>query len=46
MTKKEMSVRELARMGGKARAKTLTAEQRKAIGRKGAKARWSKKKET
>lgn len=32
-----------ASKGGKARAKALTKDQRKAIGRKAAKARWSKR---
>ena len=31
-----------ASRGGKARAKALTAKERKAIGKKGASARWSK----
>lgn len=35
-----------ASRGGKARAKALTAKERTAIGKKGAKARWSKKKRT
>jgi len=33
---------QLARLGGKARAKKLTAEQRREIGRKAARARWKK----
>jgi hypothetical protein len=35
-----------ASKGGKARAKTLTPEQRKAIAQKAAKARWGKPKKT
>jgi hypothetical protein len=35
---------ELARLGGKARAKKLTAEQRREIARKAARARWGKAK--
>ena len=35
---------EFARKGGKARAKKLTAEQRKASARKAARARWAKQK--
>jgi hypothetical protein len=34
---------EFARLGGKARAKKLTAEQRREIARKAARARWAKK---
>ncbi len=34
---------EFSRKGGKARAKALTKEERKAIAQKAAKARWSKK---
>ena len=33
---------EFARRGGKARAKNLTAERRRAIARKAARARWTK----
>jgi len=33
---------ELARLGGKARAKKLTAEQRRDLARKAARARWKK----
>lgn len=35
---------EFARLGGKARAKKLTAEQRREIARKAARARWTKAK--
>ena len=35
----------LGRRGGKARLKTMTAEQRREIARKGAQARWDKEKE-
>jgi hypothetical protein len=35
---------QLARLGGKARAKKLTAEQRREIARKAARARWAKPK--
>jgi hypothetical protein len=34
-----------ASRGGKARAKVLTAKERTAIGKKGAEARWSKRKQ-
>jgi hypothetical protein len=34
----------MGRKGGPARAKALTKEQRKAIAKKGAEARWAKKK--
>jgi hypothetical protein len=37
-----MTVREMARLGGKATAKKLTAEQRKESARKAAQARWAK----
>lgn len=39
---KKFSATEFARIGGKARAKSLTLEQRKASARKAAQARWSK----
>jgi general stress protein YciG len=39
---KELTQKEMASKGGKARAASLTAEQRKEIGRKGAAKRWSK----
>ena len=41
---KKLTFSEFARIGGKARAKKLTAEQRKASARKAAKARWAKQK--
>jgi len=41
-TKKEYA-QAFARKGGKARAKSLTPEQRKEIARKAAAARWAKK---
>jgi len=40
--RKPMTVREMARLGGKATAKKLTAEQRKESARKAAQARWAK----
>lgn len=40
---KEMTVKEMGRKGGKARARNLTKEEIAAIGRKGAMKRWSKK---
>jgi len=47
MTKKSEAAKLLGRLGGlkggKARALTLTPEQRKAIAQKGAQARWGKK---
>jgi hypothetical protein len=42
--KKESYAVEFARKGGNARAKKLTAEQRKASAKKAAKARWAKQK--
>lgn len=42
MGKKPLTISEMAKMGGKARAKSLTAAQRKAIGRKAIAARWAK----
>jgi hypothetical protein len=39
----EKTIREVASMGGKARAEQLTAEQRRAIAKKAAEARWKKK---
>lgn len=39
-----LTVQELARMGGKARAKKLTAQQRKESARKAVQARWAKAK--
>jgi hypothetical protein len=41
---KELTITEFARMGGKARSKTLTAKRRKEIAAKGARARWGKPK--
>ena len=37
-----MTIREMASLGGKARAASLTKAQRKAIGKKAIEARWSK----
>jgi hypothetical protein len=42
--RKESYAAEFARKGGKARAKKLTAEQRKEGARKAARARWAKQK--
>lgn len=42
--KKELSIKEMAKMGGKARAKSLTPKQLSEIGRKGAAKRWGSKK--
>ena len=42
--KKESYAVEFARKGGTARAKKLTAEQRRASAKKAAKARWAKQK--
>ncbi len=39
-----MTVSELASLGGKAAARKLTPEQRKAAARKAAQARWAKRK--
>ena len=41
---KKLTLSEFARIGGKARAKQLTKEQRSESARKAAKARWAKKK--
>ncbi|MGB2889536.1 MAG: hypothetical protein WBC04_17715 [Candidatus Acidiferrales bacterium] len=41
--KKQLSISEMAKMGGKARAKKLTKEQLSKIGRKGAATRWAKR---
>ena len=41
--KPELTVRQFAAMGGKARAKSLTKAERKAIAQAGAKARWADK---
>jgi hypothetical protein len=40
---KKLTLSEFASIGGKARAKKLTADQRKASARKAAQARWAKK---
>jgi hypothetical protein len=40
---KKLTLSEFARIGGKARARKLTPEQRKASARKAAQARWAKK---
>jgi len=42
--KKNRAAASLGRLGGKARAKKLTREQRKQSARKAAQARWAKKK--
>jgi hypothetical protein len=42
--KAPLTVREMAAMGGNARAKTLSKKRRKAIAKAGAEARWGKKK--
>ena len=42
MKEKKFSASEFARIGGKARARKLTPEQRKASARKAAQARWAK----
>ena len=44
MTKKALTITEFARLGGKARAKTLTPEERQKIARKGGEARQAKAK--
>jgi hypothetical protein len=41
---KTLTIQEFASLGGKARAKKLTEEQRKKSARKAAKARWAKEK--
>jgi hypothetical protein len=41
--KKELTIREAGALGGKARAKKLTAKQRSEIARKGGQTRWAKK---
>ena len=41
--KKELTVRELAKMGGKARFKNVSKEERVAFAKKGAAARWGKR---
>lgn len=40
---KELTIKEVGRRGGKARAKNLTKKQMSAIGKKGAAARWGDK---
>jgi hypothetical protein len=45
MAKKNQAAASLGKLGGNARAKKLTPEQRKASARKAAQARWAKKKE-
>jgi hypothetical protein len=42
--KKPLTIQEFARLGGKARAKRLTPEQRQASARKAIQARWAKQK--
>jgi len=42
MEKRELTIKEMAKMGGKARAGKLTKEQLSKIGKKGAKTRWAK----
>jgi hypothetical protein len=44
MPKKPLTLAEFARLGGKARAKTMTAQQRKESARKAVQARWAKSK--
>jgi hypothetical protein len=44
MSKKEMTVTEFAALGGRARAKSMTAKQRKASAQKAIAARWKKNK--
>jgi hypothetical protein len=41
--KKQLTVSEMAKMGGKARARSLTPERRKEIARKAITTRWAKK---
>jgi len=43
MAKKEMTVKEFAALGGKARAKAMPAKRRKEIAKKAAAARWGTK---
>jgi hypothetical protein len=43
MTAKELTIKEMAKLGGKARAKSLTKEQLSKIGKAGAAKRWGKK---
>lgn len=42
--KNDMTVREVGRLGGLARARNLTPEKRRRIARLGAKKRWAKQK--
>lgn len=42
--KREMTLRECTSKAGKARAASMTAEERKALGRLAAQARWGKQK--
>jgi hypothetical protein len=44
--KKELTAKEMGRLGGAARAKKLTAQELSESGRKAAKARWAKKSES
>lgn len=44
MRKKPMTIQEMARMGGKARAANMTAEQRKKAAKQAIAARWAKAK--
>ena len=44
MAKRELTVKEFAAMGGRARSDKLTPEQKQKIAKKAAKARWGKKK--
>ncbi len=44
MKKKEMTVKELASLGGQARKKKLSAARRKEIAQKAIRARWNKSK--
>jgi hypothetical protein len=44
MMKKNAAAAQLGRLGGKARAKKLSPEERKASAKKAAQARWGKKK--
>jgi hypothetical protein len=45
MAKKNRAAAALGKLGGKARAKKLTAEQRRASAQNAAQARWAKKKD-
>jgi hypothetical protein len=46
MAKKELTITEVARMGGTAKNAKLSPEEKSAVGRKAALARWGKKKAT